>query len=76
MLFGGLPMYSAVCRLSRAEALYVEAPSLGAALVVAETCYKFHSFLLEGAAFLVTWLAFGAILTALQAAMSGRPGAD
>jgi len=65
-------MFTAVCRLTRAEALLVEAPALIAALVVAETSYKFHSFILEGTAFLLTWLAFGGLLAAGRKAFSGR----
>lgn len=32
-----------------------EAANLGVALLLAELFYKFHSFLLEGVAFLATW---------------------
>ena len=36
--------------------------SFVAALVIAEMFYKFHSFLLETGAFLVTWFVLGAIV--------------
>ena len=32
-----------------------ELPALGIALLIAELFYKFHSFILECAAFLATW---------------------
>jgi hypothetical protein len=35
--------------------LVYEMPALGISLLVAETMYKFGSFLLECSAFLVTW---------------------
>ena len=37
-------------------------PQLLAALVIAELFYKFHSFLLEAIAFLVTWFIMGALV--------------
>ncbi len=64
-------MFSAVCRLTRTEALLVEAPAFIAALIVAETLYKFHSFLLEGSAFVATWLAFSGLLAAARKALAG-----
>jgi hypothetical protein len=36
------------------------------ALGIAELCYKFHSFLLEAGAFLLTWLALGAMSAAMK----------
>ena len=61
-------MFSAVRHLSRADALVVEAPALIASFALAETFYKFHSFTLEAAAFLLTWfLLSGALGAARQA---------
>ncbi|MBI3707461.1 MAG: hypothetical protein HY246_07260 [Proteobacteria bacterium] len=46
----------------RSRHVYLSEPaSLVAALLVAEVFYKFHSFLLETAAFLATWWVIGAI---------------
>lgn len=39
------------------QTLIQEAPTGIAALAIAELFYKFHSFLLEGLAFLATWYA-------------------
>ena len=63
-------MFTAIRRLSPAEAIGVEVPALAGALVVAETCYKFHSFLLEAGAFLLTWWAMGGLLTACRRAFT------
>ena len=41
----------------------IQAPSFLAALLIAETFYKFHSFLLETGAFLATWFAIDAVIT-------------
>ena len=40
----------------------VEGPALGAAWIIAEVFYKFHSFTLECGAFLGTWLVLGSVL--------------
>ena len=65
-------MFTAVRRLTFSDALAVEIPALAGALLIAETCYKFHSFLLEGVAFLLTWWAIGGLLAAGRALISGR----
>jgi hypothetical protein len=41
-------------------------PALGAAWLLAEMFYKFHSFSLECAAFLLTWFGFDAALQGLR----------
>ena len=66
-------MFTVVRRLTYAEAIFVEAPALIAALGVAESCYKFHSFMLEAAAFLLTWLAFGGLVAAGRKLLAGSP---
>ena len=38
-----------------------QVPQLAIALVIAEVLYRFHSFLLEASAFLVTWYALDAL---------------
>jgi hypothetical protein len=50
-------MYSLIERLGIRDAAAKEMPALLIAFVIAELFYKFHSFTLECAAFLVTWLA-------------------
>jgi hypothetical protein len=47
----------------RSRQVYLSEPvSFVAALVIAELFYKFHSFLLETGAFLLTWFVLGAIV--------------
>lgn len=53
------------------EALRIEAPSLVLSLLIAETFYKFHSFLLESIAFLFTWYVIAAL-----AEVSGKAAAS
>ena len=48
-------MYSLVRTVARRDLLLQHAPALGVSMVIAELFYKFHSFTLECAAFLVTW---------------------
>ena len=48
-------MYSYVKQAGIPTILSQEAPAFVAAFVIAEVFYKFHSFSLESAAFLVTW---------------------
>ena len=50
-------MFSYVKQVGVPTALAHEAPALVAAFVIAEIFYKFKSFTLECAAFLVTWYA-------------------
>lgn len=50
-------MFSYVKQVGVPTALAHEAPALMAAFVIAEVFYKFKSFTLECAAFLVTWYA-------------------
>jgi hypothetical protein len=55
-------MYTLVRHLRSREALLAEVPALGLSFVVAELFYKFHSFTLECACFLATWLALSTVL--------------
>ncbi len=50
-------MYTLIDRFGIRDAAAKEMPALFVAFVTAELFYKFHSFTLECAAFLVTWLA-------------------
>jgi hypothetical protein len=47
-------------------------PTLLAAWLIAELFYKFHSFTLECAAFLVTWFVFDAIVQGAKALLFGN----
>lgn len=59
-------MYELVRRLTVRQLALQELPILLVALGLAEMFYKFHSFLLEAGAFLLTWLALGALHAALR----------
>ena len=59
-------MYELMRRLTLRQLALEQLPLLVIALVVAELFYKFHSFLLETGAFLLTWLALGALHTVLK----------
>ena len=52
-------MYSTITSLPLGTVAITEVPAFGAALVIAEIFYKFHSFTLELVAFLVTWFVLG-----------------
>ena len=55
-------MYALVRRLDSPLVAAREAATFAAALVLAEVFYKFHSFTLECAAFLATWMALSGLL--------------
>ena len=50
--------------------LLQQLPSLTLSLIVADTFYKFHSFLLETGAFLATWLVIDAVASTAIAALA------
>ena len=54
-------MYTLVKSLTRHQFFSQQVPSMAVALVTAEIFYKFHSFILECAAFLVTWFVLDAL---------------
>ena len=58
-------MYSYVKQAGVPAVLTQEAPAFLASFVIAEVFYKFHSFTLECAAFLVTWFALSWVQSAL-----------
>ena len=60
-------MYELIRRLTARQLALEQLPLLLIALGIAELFYKFHSFLLETGAFLLTWLALGALYAALKA---------
>ena len=64
-------MYSLLRRVGLRETAQKEAPSLLVSLLIAELFFKFHSFVLETGAFLVTWYALGWLHSKLRGA-AGR----
>ena len=59
-------MYEIIRRLTARQLAFEQLPLLLVALGIAEVFYKFHSFLLETGAFLLTWLVLGALHAAVQ----------
>jgi hypothetical protein len=47
-------------------------PPLAASVILAERCYKFHSFTLECVGFLATWFVLDALFTWIRRSI-GRP---
>lgn len=62
-------MYTLLKSLRERQVWLSEPVSFVAALVIAELFYKFHSFLLETGAFLVTWFVLGAVVRAITGAL-------
>ena len=60
-------MFELFRRLRPKQLAFEQLPILLAALTIAELFYKFHSFLLETGAFLVTWYAIGALYAGVKA---------
>ena len=56
-------MFTLMRLCSTRTLILLQLPSFLAALVIAELFYKFHSFLLETAAFLATWFVIDAVVT-------------
>jgi len=59
-------MYELIRRLTARQLTFEQLPLLLISLGIAELFYKFHSFLLETGAFLVTWFALGALYAGLK----------
>lgn len=53
-------MYEIIRLLPFSQLALQQVPQLAIALAIAELFYKFHSFVLESVAFLVTWFVLGA----------------
>jgi hypothetical protein len=64
-------MFTLLKTLSLRVALTEQLPVMGVAWIIAELFYKFHSFTLECAAFLVTWYVLDAALFGVKR-MLGR----
>lgn len=69
-------MYELIRRLTLRQLTTEQLPLLLAALVIAELFYKFHSFLLETGAFLLTWLALGAVHAGVKSLFASHVGGD
>ena len=65
-------MFTLIRMLSWRELLIARLPAFVAALVIAETFYKFKSFLLETGAFLVTWYVVDGLATLVGRALDRR----
>jgi hypothetical protein len=63
-------MYTLVKQSGLKKFLIQELPSLILSLFIAETIYKFGSFLLECIAFLATWYVIGLVLNKISAGKS------
>jgi hypothetical protein len=66
-------MYALISRLPKRELLVRHAPTLVGALAIAEMFYKWRSFLLEAAGFLVTWYLLDAAVSYVERKL-GRGG--
>jgi hypothetical protein len=60
-------MFELFRRLNAKQLAFEQLPIFLMALTIAELFYKFRSFLLETAAFLVTWYVLGALYAGLKA---------
>jgi hypothetical protein len=65
-------MFTLLKRCDAKELVFLQAPSLLVALLIAELFYKFHSFLLEAAAFLATWFILDVLVTKLLSLVRSR----
>jgi len=63
-------MYELIRRLTLRQLTLEQLPLLVIALGIAEIFYKFHSFLLETGAFLLTWFALGALHAGLKSGLT------
>lgn len=62
-------MYELIRRLTVRQLTLEQLPLLIISLGIAEMFYKFHSFLLETGAFLLTWFALGALYAGLKSVL-------
>ena len=67
-------MYTLIRLLPSKRLVYEQLPSLTIAWLIAEAFYKFKSFTLECAAFLVTWFVIDAIIQVLGWLLVKRRG--
>jgi hypothetical protein len=69
-------MYTLLTRLAPRELLLRQAPIFFGSLAIAELFYKFHSFLLETGAFLITWFVIDAVIGGLMRAIGTKATTD
>ena len=67
-------MFTLIRMLGWRELLAAQLPAFLTALLIAETFYKFKSFLLETGAFLVTWYAIDGLITLAHRAVERLRG--
>lgn len=65
-------MYELMRRLTLRQLALEQLPLLAISLAIAEVFYKFHSFLLETGAFLLTWFALDVLYALLRAVLTPR----
>jgi hypothetical protein len=65
-------MYSLIARTPLRQLMVRHAPTLVCALAIAEMSYKWHSFLLEAAGFLVTWFVLDAGVSVVERLLRRR----
>ena len=65
-------MYSLIRSLQTKRLMAMQVVALGASLIFAEIFYKFHSFLLESIAFLVTWYILDFLIQTLASFMKTK----
>jgi len=64
-------MFTLLYSISTKRMFFEQVPAAGAAWIIAELFYKFHSFTLECAAFLVTWFVFDAAVWGIKRVIRG-----
>lgn len=65
-------MYTLLRILPTSQLVRTQLPTIAAALGIAEVFYKFHSFLLETAAFLVTWFVLDYLVSKVGTLVASR----
>jgi hypothetical protein len=55
-------MYTLIRSLTVRRLLMEQLPAITISMIIAELFYKFHSFVLEGIAFMFTWLVVDAMI--------------
>lgn len=63
-------MYELISQLTRKQLTFEQLPLLVLSLGFAEVFYKFHSFLLETSAFLLTWYVLGALYAGIKSLLT------
>ena len=69
-------MYHLLRSLGAKDAIRRELPAAGAALLIAESFYKFHSFTLELLAYLATWWILSWLAQSFLRAIAGKESGD